>query len=452
MKTLYKIKKGLDLNLAGEAALELRHANRSKTYAVKPTDFHGIVPRAIVHEGDYVKAGETLFVDKATEQIQFVSPVSGTVSGILRGERRKILSFRILCDEGKNAYKEFSPHTPDELSADQVRELLLQSGLFAFIRQRPYDVVPNAQDTPKAIFISAFSKMPLAADFTFVCQGQTEDFKLGIKTLARIAKVHLGICPAQINSELLPISEAEVSVFDGPNPSGNVGVQINHVDPINKGEVVWTLHPEYVIILGRLMRTGHLDLTRRIAIAGSRVKKPHYAEAIVGASLDDLLRGALLEDGSHHRIINGNPLVGYASPQGDFLGAHTSEICVIPEGDDINEAFGWIAPRLNDFSTSRSYFSWLLGKKHTYDLDCRIKGGERHMIMSAEYERVFPMDIYPSYLIKAIITGDIDKQEALGIYEVAPEDFAVAEFIDSSKLELQRIVREGLDALKKENE
>ena len=327
---------------------------------------------------------------------------------------------------------------------------MLESGLFAFMRQRPYDVVANPNEAPKAIFVSAFNKMPLAADFGVVVKCFEQDFKLGIRALAKIAKVHLGICPEQINSEILPIEEAEVSVFDGPNPSGNVGVQINHVSPVNKGEVVWTLGAEMALVLGRLIRTGKLSLTRRIAVAGSCVKEPHYVETIIGAPLADILKGQI-DNVEHTRIINGNPFVGYKSAITDFLGAFSTEVCVIPEGDDVNEAFGWIAPRLNDFSTSHSYFSWLFGKKKSYDLDCRVKGGERHMIMSAEYERVFPMDIYPSYLIKAILTGDIDRQEALGIYEVAPEDFAVAEFIDSSKLELQRIVREGLDILRKEN-
>ena len=292
--------------------------------------------------------------------------------------------------------------------------------------------------------------MPLAADFSFVAAGQEEDFKLGVKTLAKLAKVHVGISPAQINTAILPLAEAEVGVFDGPNPAGNVGVQINHVSPVNKGEVVWTLSPEETIFVGRLVRTGKVDLTRRIAVAGSQVKQPAYLQIMSGAPMADILAGQL-ETTEHVRIIDGNPLVGRKSCLEAFLGAHTTEVCAIPEGDDKHEVFGWIAPRFNDFSTSRSYFSWLFGRSKKYDLDCRIKGGERHMIMSAEYERVFPMDIYPSYLIKALVTGDIDRQEALGIYEVAPEDFAVAEFIDSSKLELQRIVREGLDLLRKEN-
>ena len=449
MKTLYKIKKGLDLKLKGEATAKLSAAALSSEYAVMPADFPGIVPRTVVKEGDNVLAGQALFVDKATERVQFVSPVSGTVVGVERGERRKLLRFRIKANETQE-FKDFGVKDLSKLTGDEVKELMLESGLFAFMRQRPYDVVANPNEAPKAIFVSAFNKMPLAADFGVVVKGFEQDFKLGIRALAKIAKVHLGICPEQINSEILPIEEAEVSVFDGPNPSGNVGVQINYVSPVNKGEVVWTLGAEMALVLGRLIRTGKLSLTRRIAVAGSCVKEPHYVETIIGAPLADILKGQI-DNVEHTRIINGNPFVGYKSAITDSLGAFSTEVCVIPEGDDVNEAFGWIAPRLNDFSTSHSYFSWLFGKKKSYDLDCRVKGGERHMIMSAEYERVFPMDIYPSYLIKAILTGDIDRQEALGIYEVAPEDFAVAEFIDSSKLELQRIVREGLDILRKEN-
>ena len=450
MERLYKIRKGLNLNLKGEAALELRSLETAEEYAISPTDFHGIVPRLVVKEGDEVLAGAPLFVDKATERVKFVSPVSGIVSRVERGERRKLLRICIKADV-KQQYKDFGKINLESVSRETISNLLMDSGLFAFFRQRPYDVIASPLDEPKSIFISAFSKMPLAADFTFAAKGLESCFKTGVKTLSKLAHVHLGISPEQINTPLLPISEADVSVFSGPNPSGNVGVQINHVDPINKGEFVWTVDPGVVIMIGQLIESGRVELTRRIAVAGSRVNHPQYVETKIGTPLSVILKGISDISDSHIRIINGNPLVGRKSAPTDYLDAFSREICVIPEGDDIHEVFGWIAPRLNDFSTSRSYFSWLFGKSRQYDLDCRIKGGERHMIMSGEYERVFPMDIYPSYLIKAIITGDIDKQEELGIYEVAPEDFAVAEFIDSSKLELQRIVREGLDLLRKEN-
>lgn len=449
MDNLYKIKRGLDLHLKGVAATVCRKAPSSQVYALMPDDFHGITPRVVVKEGDKVKAGDALFVDKATERIKCCSPVSGTVKAVVRGDRRKVLRIEVESD-GQHEHSVLLDKGGIPSRQEEVMQLLLDSGLFAMFRQRPYDVVPSPTELPKAIFISAFSKMPLAADFGFVVKGQEEDFKAGVGLLTRIAKVHLGICPEEINTPILPIEGVQVSVFAGPNPAGNVGVQINHVDPINKGEVVWTLGAEVAVMLGRLLRKGYVEFTRRIAVAGSQVKEPGYCEVTLGAPLKDVFANQL-ERTEHVRLINGNPLVGKKASIDGWLSAMVTEVCAIPEGDDVDEMFGWIAPRLNDYSTSRSYFSWLLGKNKAYDLDCRVKGGERHMIMSGEYDRVFPMDIYAGYLIKAIIAGDIDRQEQLGIYEVAPEDFAVAEFVDSSKLELQRIVREGLDLLRKEN-
>ena len=380
-----------------------------------------------------------------------MAPVSGIVTNVERGERRKLLSIRIQPDTVQAA-KTFEIPTAGQRNAENMTALLLETGLFGYLRQRPYDVVPSPEVAPRDIFVSAFSTMPLAADFSFVVSGQEEDFKSGITALAHIAKVHVGVNPEQLNTKLLPIEaeNVEVACFKGLNPAGNVGVQINKIAPVNKGEVVWTLAPEIVVVLGRLLRTGQVDFTRTIAVAGSEVTTPQYVKAKVGAKLSDVLADNLKPAEHSVRIINGNPFVGEKATTEDFLAAHSTEVTVIPEGDDVNEVLGWICPRLNQFSVNRSYFSWLLGKKE-YNLDSRIKGGARHMIMSGEYESVFPMDIYPSYLVKAIITGDIDQQEALGIYEVAPEDFAPAEFVCSSKLELQRIVREGLEILRKEN-
>ena len=411
-------------------------------YALVPDDFVGMKPKVVVKEGDVVKAGDALMTDKLHPEVKFVSPVGGIVSLVERGERRKLLSVRVKPDKAV-APREFD-------TKGDVKALLMESGLFAFFRSRPYDVVANPEDRPKAIFVSAFNSMPLAQDFEVALKGQEADFQTGITTLSKLAPVHLGISSRQTSTALTVAKDCEVTVFDGPAPAGNVGVQINHVSPINKGEVVWTMGPEEVIFVGRLMRTGHVDLTRTVALAGSEVKTPCYAKMLVGQKLDTLLEGQL--DGSKHlRIINGNVMTGLKTTADGFLAAHATEVNVIPEGDDNAEMLGWIMPRLNDFSTSRSYFSWLQGSKKEYVLDARLKGGERHMIMSGEYDKVFPMDIYAGYLIKAIITGDIDRQEQLGIYEVAPEDFAIAEFVDSSKLELQRIVREGLDILRREN-
>ena len=442
MSKLIKLRKGLDVNLKGKAALETVSVKCPGEYALVPDDFTGMKPNVVVNEGDTVLAGDALFVDKKHPEVKFVSPVSGTVTLVERGDRRKLLSVRVKSD-GKQQSREF------DVKGD-IKAVLMESGMFAFFRQRPYDVVANPEDKPKAIFVSAFNSMPLSQDFSYVVKGQEEEFKAGIKALSAIAKVNLGISVAQSKTFLNDVPNCEVTVFDGPAPAGNVGVQINHVDPINKGEVVWTIGAEEVIFVGRLMKTGRVDLTRTIAVAGSEVKKPAYATIKVGQKLDTLLQGQISDEASL-RIINGNVMTGIKTSKDGYLAAHATEVNVIPEGDHADEFMGWIMPRFNTFSTHRSYLSWLFGKKKEYVFDARVKGGERHMIMSGEYDKVFPMDIFAGYLIKAIITGDIDRQEALGIYEVAPEDFAIAEFVDSSKLELQRIVREGLDILRKEN-
>ena len=441
MAKVIKLRKGLDINLKGKAALETTSVKCPGEYALVPDDFTGVKPKVVVKEGDNVLIGDALFVDKLHPEVKFVSPVSGTVSMVERGDRRKLLSIRVKSD-GKQSARTFD-------TKQDIKALLLESGMFAFLRQRPYDVVANPEDKPKAIFVSAFNSMPLSQDFEYVLKGEEKAFQAGITALSKLAKVHLGVSARQTSAALTGATGCEVTVFDGPAPAGNVGVQINHVDPINKGEVVWTLGAEEVLFIGRLLTTGRVDLTRTVALAGSEVKKPCYAKMLVGQRLDTLLQGQV-DLSAGIRIINGNVMTGVKTTAGGYLGAHVTEVHVIPEGDHADEFMGWIMPRFGTFSTHRSYFSWLCGKKD-YVFDARVKGGERHMIMSGEYDKVFPMDIYAGYLIKAIITGDIDRQEALGIYEVAPEDFAIAEFVDSSKLELQRIVRQGLDILRKEN-
>jgi Na+-transporting NADH:ubiquinone oxidoreductase subunit A len=339
------------------------------------------------------------------------------------------------------------------MSGEQVINVLLEAGIFGYINQLPYAISTNPSVMPKAIFVSALRDKPLAGNFEFEVKGQEQDFQTGLSALSKVAKTYLSV---GVHSSFENYRDVEVTVFDGKCPAGNVGVQVNHLDPVNKGEVVWTIgDPTVVLFIGRLMNTGKVDLRRRVALCGSEVKAPAYVDMLVGEELSTLLSNSY--DASHHvRIINGNVLTGRPTTKEGYLGAHTSEITVIPEGDDADEMLGWILPRLKQFSVNRSYFSWLqnpwfCSKKKQYALDARIKGGERHMIMSGEYDKVLPMDIYGEYLIKAIIAGDIDRQEALGIYEVAPEDFALAEFVDSSKLELQRIVREGLNILRKEN-
>ena len=448
MANLFKLRKGLDINLQGKAEKKKLQLKSNGKYALLPDCFEGVVPKVVVKEGDKVKAGDALFINKNCQEMKFASPVSGTVTAVERGERRKVLAVKVQAD-ATQVFTDFGVKDVASLTGEQVKEALLEAGLFGYINQLPYDVVTTPDTTPKAIFVSALRDKPLAADFEFELQGQEKEWQAGLTALSKMAKTCLGIGARQTSAALTSAKDVEVNVFDGPCPAGNVGVQINHVSPVNKGEVVWTVDPSAVIFFGRLFLTGKVDLHRTVALCGSEVKNPQYVEMLVGEELSTLLSNSY--DEKHNvRIINGNVLTGRVTTKEGYLGAHSSEVTVIPEGNDADEFAGWIMPRFKQFSVNRSYFSWLFGKK-AYALDARVKGGERHMIMSGEYDKVMPMDIYPEYLIKAIITGNIDKMEQLGIYEVSPEDFALAEFVDSSKLELQRIVREGLNMLRKEN-
>ena len=446
MANVIKLRKGLNINLKGRAAEEKIQLVSKGKFALVPDDFEGVTPKVVVKEGDKVKAGDALFINKQYPEVKFASPVSGTVSAVVRGERRKVLCVKVDADT-QQSFVDFGKKDVSKLDGKAVTDALLEAGIFGYINQLPYAVSTNPSVQPRAIFVSALRDKPLAADFEFEVKGQEQDFQTGLTALSKIAKTYLGV---GVGSALENMKDAEVTVFDGKCPAGNVGVQVNNIAPVNKGEVVWTIgDPTVVLFIGRLFNTGKVDLKRTVALCGSEINRPAYVDMLVGEELATLLSNSYDAQKSV-RIINGNVLTGKPTTKEGFLGAHTSEITVIPEGNDADEMLGWILPRFKQFSVNRSYFSWLCGKKD-YVLDARVKGGERHMIMSGEYDKVLPMDIYGEYLIKAIIAGDIDRQEALGIYEVSPEDFALAEFVDSSKLELQRIVREGLNILRKEN-
>lgn len=448
MGNVIKLRKGLNLNLIGKAREELRTVKPCETYALVPDDFHLVVPKVVVKAGDRVKAGDVLFYDKNNPDVKFVSPVSGEVAGVNRGERRKVLSVTVKADS-EIEYKDFGVKDVASMTAEQVKAAMLEGGVWPFVKQRPYDIIANPSVAPRAIFVSAFDSKPLAPRFEFVLKGNEADFKTGLKALAKMAKTYLSV---SVDQNLDSYAEGvELYKFSGPHPAGNVGVQINNIAPVNKGEVVWTVSGWDVLLIGRLFNKGVCDMSRLIAVVGSEVKQPSYAKVIIGQQLSSVLDGNLKNE-CEQRIISGNVLTGTKRDADQFLGAYDNEITVIPEGSERHEAFGWIMPRLNQFSVSHSYFSWLIdpfGKKE-YKCDARIKGAERHMIMSHEYDKVLPMSIMPEYLIKAIIAGDIDRMEALGIYEVAPEDFALCEFVCSSKMELQRIVRDGLDLLHQE--
>ena len=448
MANVIKLRKGLDINLKGVAAKELGTIASCDEYALVPGFFEGVYPKVVVKEGDTVRAGEALFVNKNSPDVKFASPVSGTVTAVKRGLRRKVLAIKVKADK-QQEFVVFDKADVHTLTGGEVKKRLCESGLFGFINQLPYAVSAVPADTPKAIFVSALRDMPLEGDFEFELKDNERYFQTGLTALSKIAKTYLGIGKNQTSTSLVEAKDVEVNIFDGPCPAGNVDVQINHISPVNKGETVWTVDPTAVIFFGRLFEEGKVDMTRTVAVAGSQMAHPCYVKALVGTSLKAILKDQLTTT-DHVRLLNGNPLTGVKASLDDYLGAHTSVVSAIPEGDNVDELLGWILPRTNEFSVNRSYCSWLFGKK-AYDLDARVKGGERHMIMSGEYDRVLPMDIYAEYLVKAVIAGDIDKQEQLGIYEVAPEDFALAEFVDSSKLPLQKIIRDGLNVLRKEN-
>lgn len=447
MANVIKLRKGLNLNLAGKAKEELRNVRPSEIYGLVPDDFHGVTPKVVVKEGETVKAGDALFIDKNNPEIKFVSPVSGTVTGVNRGERRKVLSVTVKADS-QISYKEFGKKNVGSLNAEEVKAAMLDGGVWPFVKQRPYDIIADPKVAPRAIFVTAFDSKPLAPDFEFVLKGNEADFQTGLDALSKMGKTYLSLSVKQKAAALTGAKNVEINVFDGPHPAGNVGVQINNIAPVNKGEVVWALNAWDVILIGRLFNKGIADMSRVIAVVGSEVKEPSYCKVLIGQQLDSILSGNMTTN-RELRIISGNVLTGTKKDLNAFLGAYDNEVSVIPEGTDTHEMFGWIMPRFCQYSTSHSYFSWILDpfNKKEYKFDARIKGGERHMIMSNEYDKVLPMSILPEYLIKAILAGDIDRMEALGIYEVAPEDFALCEFVCSSKMELQRIVRAGLDML-----
>ena len=448
MSKIITLRKGLDINLQGKAVEKLVKLPLAPEYAVSPLDFEGVTPKLLVKAGDRVKAGTPLFFNKYNERVVFTSPVSGTVSAINRGEKRCILNVTVQAD-ATQTYEEFAKLNVQTASREEIIDLLLKSGLWPMIIQRPYGIIADPSDTPKAVFVSTFDSAPLAPDYNFVLAGEKRNLETGIEAMRKLAsgKVHLGV-RAGAEGEMASLKGAEIHTFAGKHPVGNVGVQIHHVDPINKDERVWTVNIQDLAIIGRLLNEGRVDRTKVIAVAGSEVKNPQYYRLIDGAPVASVLKDNLKPSPHTPRIISGNVLTGRKTPADGFIGFYANMVTVIPEGNHY-ELLGWAMPRLNKFSVSRAYFSWLCPKK-VYDLDTNLNGGERPFVVTGLYDKYLPMDIYPTYLLKAILAGDIDKMENLGIYEVVEEDFALCEFVDPSKIEMQQIIRDGINLMIKE--
>ncbi|WP_461631894.1 Na(+)-translocating NADH-quinone reductase subunit A [Labilibaculum euxinus] len=449
MSEVKKIKKGLDIKLAGKAEKVLEKADRSETYAIKPSNFPGLTPKLKIKVDAEIKAGDSLFFDKYCPEINFASPVSGKVIAVNRGERRKILEVVIQAD-AEIQYQEFKKADPNVLSREEIKEKLLKSGLWAFVRQRPYDVIAKPEDTPKAIFVSAFDTAPLAADIDFLLENEAVAFQAGLDALAKLTdgKLYLNTNPNLNQSKIISgAKNVEVRQFTGVHPAGNVGIQIHHISPMNKGEVAWVIRPQEVVFIGRLFTKGIYDVSRKIALCGSEVKTPCYFETILGASVRNILKGKLKDD-EKIRVISGNVLTGEQISEDGFLNFYDSQITVIPEGDKF-EFLGWALPGLQKFSMSKTFFSWLTPNKE-YRLDANLHGEHRAFVMTGEYDKVLPMDVLPQQLVKSIMIEDIDQMEQLGIYEVAPEDLALCEFVCTSKINVQDLVRKGIDLMIKE--
>ena len=443
MARIIKLHKGFNIKLVGEAERVVVNSAHPETVAVKPTDFIGLTPRLMVETGNEVKAGSPLFHDKSDERLVFTSPVSGEVVDIRRGAKRKLLEIVVLADK-TTEYLDFGKADPNNLTRGDIIDKMQKSGVWPVLRQRPYKVVADPSDEPKAIFISAFDTAPLAPDVDYLLHGQAKDFQTGIDALKKLTQgtVHMNVKNGSPMSDVASNTKGvQLNKFEGPHPAGCVGVQIHHIDPIGKNEVVWIINPQDVLVVGRLFNEGKYDGSRVIALAGSEVKSPKYYKTIVGASVKSITQDNIKP--GNNRYISGNVLSGTKITNEGYLGFYDNMITVIPEGDE-PEFMGWLAPGFDKVSLSRTFFTWLMPDKK-FRLDTNMHGEERAFVMTGEYEKVLPMDIYPMQLLKAIMVGDIEAMENLGIYEVDEEDLALCEFICTSKMPVQQIVRQGLD-------
>lgn len=450
MSKVITLKRGLDIPIKGEADKAVRSKIKSELYALKPADFRGVTPRMAVKAGERVLAGDILFTDKNRPEIQFASPVSGTVEEIRRGEKRRILEVIVRADE-EMSYRSHTLRAPAKYTREEMIGLLLESGFWPMVRQRPYDIIADPKAMPKAVVVSGFDSGPLAPDFEMTLKREKEALQMGFDCLARLSDrpVVLNLpATASENSVFNTIQGVEVNRFKGPHPAGNVGVQIHHLFPIAKGETVWVVNAADVALIGRFFLTGRYDLTQMIALAGSEVKHPAYYNVIKGVCVHALLDNRL-NNKVHQRIISGNPLSGTVIGEAGYLGFYDNMLAVIPEGDNY-EFLGWAAPGFSKFSVSRTFPSFLFPKSFRFKVDANTHGEQRAFVISGQYEKVLPMDIYPVYLLKAVLSKDLDKMEQLGIYEVVPEDLALCEFVCTSKIPVQQILNDGILLMMKE--
>ncbi|WGK65201.1 Na(+)-translocating NADH-quinone reductase subunit A [Croceiramulus getboli] len=442
-----RIKKGLDIKLVGEAQKTISPGRRSEQYIIKPADFHLITPKMVVKEGAQFKAGDDLFYSKTDDRIRFVAPVSGTLAEIRRGAKR-VITHIVITPDSEDQYKDFGSVELASAKAEDLKKRFLASGLWPFIKQRPYDVIANPDTAPRDIFISGYSTAPLAPDYNLVLKDKQAELQAAVTALSKMTEgsVHITV-PKKGESPFAGLQDCVFHQAAGPHPAGNVGTQINKIGPVNKGETVWTVNAQDLVIIGHSLLKGTFDATRVISVSGSSVKEPQYTQVKIGAQVASFLPATAVEEDA--RLISGNVLTGDAVEQDGSLGFYHNEFVAIPEGDDY-EFFGWNKPVFDKISPTRALtFSWMQPKKK-YDLDTNTNGEHRAFVVTGSYEEVFPLDIYPLQILKACMVQDLDQMEALGMYEVAPEDFALTEFICVSKQPHQAIIRQGLDVMYKE--
>lgn len=449
MGKFIRLKKGFNINLKGKAASKVVETDQPETFVIKPTDFFGMyMPKPMVNVGDSVKAGSPLFHDKKYEQVIYTAPVSGEIVEVKRGEKRKLLEVKILADKAIEfePFKKYSVSEIANLGAAEIKGQLLKSGVWPSLVERPFGVVANPTATPKAIHISAFDTHPLAPDYSILFKGQDQYFQAGVDVLKKLTSgvVHVNThATSEISTVFSQVKGAEMNKFSGPHPAGCVGVQIHHIDPINKGDVVWTINPLGVIQIGKLFLNGVYDTSRVVAVVGSEVKNPQYYKTYTGASVKKFIEGNLNQD--HVRVISGNPLTGTAIDKDGHVGFFDHQISVLPEGD-YYEFLGWITPSVKKISFHRALgLLSFLSPASERVADTNTHGEPRAFVQTGVFEQVTPMDVLPTHLLKSILAEDIDEMEALGIYEVIEEDLALCEFVDVSKHKVQEILREGLD-------
>ena len=440
------LKKGLNIRIKGAAIKSYFDNIEIRKYAVQPGNYKGVVPipAVVVNIGDKVKAGDLLFYDKKNPDLKFASPVSGTVSAIERGSRRSIKEIVVIADESLE-YRQFNVPDIHNCSRDELVTFLMESGIWPLIRQRPYDFVPDKDIVPKNIFISTFDTSPLAPDYDFIIEGKEEIFQKGLDVLGKLTdgKVYLGLNANKPEKPAAAFTEAngvEKIYFKGPHPSGNVGIQVHHIAPIRGQDRIWVAGIQEVLTIGNMFLKGIYDAERVIAVTGEEVIGTKYLKTYLGAEISGMIKSCVKDEKC--RVISGNLLHGETKEYGNYINAFDYQVTVISVGDYF-EPFGWIMSQKTRPSYSMSFLNNWFKPNKKYNVDTNTHGQERAFVATGIYENVLPMDIYPVYLIKAILAGDIERMEGLGITEVSPEDLALCEFICPCKQDFMEILKDG---------